>query len=330
MIIFIDENDENKRLDSYLAEITPDLSRSKIQNFIKSGNVKINDTIKKSSYSLKENDKIEFEIPEQEDLTVKPQNIPLDIVYEDENMLVVNKPSGMLTHPTTIERENTLVNALLYKYGENLSDINGEFRRGILHRLDRNTSGLLMIAKNNDAHEFLANQIKQHSLTKKYRAIVKGAMHVTTLGIGTTFSSSLRGGSNANDVAISSNFNTDEFEINLPIGRNPNQPHKMMVREDGKESITQVKVLERFKEYTYVELTLITGRTHQIRVHMSHIKHPVYNDTLYGAGQGKVKTQEQVLQSYYLSFTKPFGNEIIELKIEPDEKINKVLKYLRA
>ena len=300
MNIFIDENDENKRLDSYLAEITPDLSRSKIQSFIKSGAVKINNTIKKPSYSLKENDKIEFETPEQKSLTIQPQNIPLDIVYEDENMLVVNKPSGMLTHPTAIERENTLVNALLYKYGENLSDINGEFRRGILHRLDRNTSGLLMIAKNNNAHEFLANQIKGHTLTKKYRAIVKGVIK------------------------------ENEFEINLPIGRKPNQPHKMMVREDGKQSLTNIRVLKRFKEHTYIELTLITGRTHQIRVHMSHIKHPVYNDTLYGAGQGKVKTEEQVLQSFYLSFTKPFGNEIIELKIEPDEKINKVLKYLRA
>ena len=300
MLIFIDENDENKRLDSYLAEITPDLSRSKIQNFIKSGTVKINDTVKKPSYLLKENDKIEFEILEQESLIIPPQNIPLDIVYEDENMLVVNKPSGMLTHPTAIERENTLVNALLYKYGENLSDTNGEFRRGILHRLDRNTSGLLMIAKNNDAHEFLSQQIKEHTLTKKYRAIVKGAIK------------------------------EDEFEINLPIGRNPNQPHKMMVREDGKQSLTNIRVLERFKEYTYIELTLITGRTHQIRVHMSHLKHPVYNDTLYGAGKGKVKTQEQVLQSYYLSFTKPFGNEIINLEIEPDEKINKVLRYLRG
>ena len=300
MLIFIDENDENKRLDSYLAEITPDLSRSKIQNFIKSGTVKINDTVKKPSYLLKENDKIEFEILEQESLIIPPQNIPLDIVYEDENMLVVNKPSGMLTHPTAIERENTLVNALLYKYGENLSDTNGEFRRGILHRLDRNTSGLLMIAKNNDAHEFLSQQIKEHTLTKKYRAIVKGAIK------------------------------EDEFEINLPIGRNPNQPHEMVVREDGKQSLTNIRVLERFKEYTYIELTLITGRTHQIRVHMSHLKHPVYNDTLYGAGQGKVKTQEQVLQSYYLSFTKPFGNEIINLEIEPDEKINKVLRYLRG
>lgn len=300
MIIYIDENDENKRLDSYLSEITPDLSRSKIQNFIKSGNVKINDSIKKPSYILKENDKIDFEIPEEEKLEIKPQDIPIEIVYEDENMLVVNKPSGMLTHPTTIERENTLVNALLYKFNNNLSDINGEFRRGILHRLDRNTSGLLMIAKNNKAHEFLAEQIKNHTITKKYRAVVKGVIK------------------------------EDEFEINSPIGRNPNQPHKMMTRDDGKPSRTIIKVLERFKEYTYVELTLITGRTHQIRVHMKSINHPVYNDTLYGAGQGKVKTDEQVLQSYYLRFTKPFGNEIIELQIEPDEKINKVLKYLRS
>ena len=300
MIIYIDENDENKRLDSYLSEITPDFSRSKIQNFIKSGNVKINNTIKKPSYVLKENDKIDFEIPEEKKFEIKPQDIPIEIVYEDENMLVVNKPSGMLTHPTTIERENTLVNTLLYKFNNNLSDINGEFRRGILHRLDRNTSGLLMIAKNNKAHEFLAEQIKNHTISKKYRAIVKGIIK------------------------------EDEFEINSPIGRNPNQPHKMTTRDDGKPSRTIVKVLERFKEHTYVELTLITGRTHQIRVHMKSINHPVYNDTLYGAGQGKVKTDEQVLQSYYLRFTKPFGNEIIELQIEPDEKINKVLKYLRS
>ena len=300
MIIFIDENDENKRLDSYLSEITPNFSRSKIQEFIKSGSIKINNTVKKPSYNLKEGDKIDFEVPEIEELKIEPQNIPIDIVYEDENMLVVNKPSGMLTHPTALEKEGTLVNALLYKYGNNLSDINGEFRRGILHRLDRNTSGLLMIAKNNKAHEFLAKQIKEHSITKKYRAIVKGILK------------------------------EDEFEITESIGRNPNQPHKMMVREDGKPSKTIVKVLERFKDATYIELTLITGRTHQIRVHMSHINHPIYNDTLYGAGKGKVKTEEQVLQSFYLRFTKPFGNEIIELAIEPDEKIQKVLRYIRS
>ncbi len=300
MIIFVDENDENKRLDSFLSEITPDVSRSKIQSLIKNGGVKLNDEAKKPSYQLKENDKIEFELPQDEEIKIEPQNIPLEIVYEDENMLVVNKPSGMLTHPTAIERENTLVNALLYHFGGNLSDINGEFRRGILHRLDRNTSGLLMIAKNNKAHEFLANQIKEHTITKKYRAVVKGVVE------------------------------KDEFEIDSPIGRNPNQPHKMAVREDGKPSKTIVKILERFKDATYLELTLVTGRTHQIRVHMKSINHPVYNDTLYGAGQGKVKTEEQVLQSYYLRFTKPFGDEIIELEIEPDDKIQKVLKYLRS
>lgn len=300
MIIFVDENDENKRLDSFLSEITPDVSRSKIQSLIKNGGVKLNDEAKKPSYQLKENDKIEFELPQDEEIKIEPQNIPLEIVYEDENMLVVNKPSGMLTHTTAIERENTLVNALLYHFGDNLSDINGVFRRGILHRLDRNTSGLLMIAKNNKAHEFLANQIKEHTITKKYRAVVKGVVE------------------------------KDEFEIDSPIGRNPNQPHKMAVREDGKPSKTIVKILERFKDATYLELTLVTGRTHQIRVHMKSINHPVYNDTLYGAGQGKVKTEEQVLQSYYLRFTKPFGDEIIELEIEPDDKIQKVLKYLRS
>lgn len=300
MIIFIDENDENKRLDSFLAEVTIDLSRSKIQSFIKSCNISVNGVPKKASYLLKEDDKVVFEIPRTSEIKIEPENIPLEVVYDDENMLVVNKPSGMLTHPTTIEKSGTLVNALLYKYGENLSDINGEFRRGILHRLDRNTSGLLMVAKNNKAHEFLANQIKNHTITKKYRAIAKGVI------------------------------SHDEFEINSPIGRNPNQPHKMAVREDGKPSRTIVKVLERFKEATYVELTLVTGRTHQIRVHLKSINHPIYNDSLYGAGQGKVKTEEQVLQSFFLRFTKPFGDEIIELEIEPDEKIQKVLKYLRS
>ena len=249
---------------------------------------------------MKENDKIDIEIPEQKEFCIKPQNIQLDVIYEDENMIVVNKPSGMLTHPTAQERENTLVNALLYRYGQNLSDINGEFRRGIIHRLDRNTSGLLMIAKNNEAHKILAEQIKNHTVIKKYHSIVKGVI------------------------------NEDEFEINAPIGRNPNQPHKMAVRDDGKPSKTMIKVIERFKDATYIELTLITGRTHQIRVHMKSINHPVYNDTLYGAGQGKVKTDEQVLQSYFLRFTKPFVDEIIELQIDLDEKLKKVLKYLKA
>lgn len=300
MKVIVDENDIGLRLDSFVSGLLKDFSRSKIQNFIKCGDITVNSEIKKTSYQLREGDSIEIRLPEKDDVKIIPQNIPLNIIYEDENMLVVNKPSGMLTHPTSNERENTLVNVLLYQYGDNLSDVNGEFRRGILHRLDRNTSGLLMIAKNNRAHEFLAEQIKNHEIIKKYRAVLKG------------------------------DYPADEDIIEMPIGRNPNQPHKMMVREDGKPSKTILKVLKRFREATYVELTLVTGRTHQIRVHTSYKKFPVYNDTLYGAGKGKVNTEEQVLQSYYLRFTKPFGDEIIELQIEPDEKLNKVLNYFES
>jgi len=298
MIFFADENDENTRLDTFLASVTTDLSRSKLQNFIKSGAVKVNDSEKKPSYTIKYGDKIELKIPETEILQIQPENIPLEIVWEDENMLVINKPSGMLTHPTTIERSGTLVNALLNKFGDNLSDINGEFRRGIVHRLDKNTSGLLMVAKNNKTHEYLANIIKEHDLTKKYRAIVKGV------------------------------YPLEEDIINLPIGRHPTQPHKMAVVENGKDSTTIVKVEKKYKEATLLDITLVTGRTHQIRVHLSKKGYPIFNDTLYGAGQAKVKTEEQVLQSYYLKFTKPFSDEIIELQIGPDEKITKVINYL--
>lgn len=299
MIIFTDDNEADIRLDSYLTEVLNNFSRTKIQNLIKNKLVKINGQDKKSSYILRDGDRIEFDVSPEDITKIQPQNIPLDIVFEDENMLVVNKPAGMLTHPTSQERENTLVNALLYKYGDNLSDLNGEFRRGIVHRLDRNTSGLLMVAKNNKTHEYLAQQIKDRKITKKYRTIVNG------------------------------NYEKDEDTINLPIGRNPKHPHKMAVVEGGKDSVTLVKVLERFKDYTYLELTLVTGRTHQIRVHMSHLHHPVFNDTLYGAKQEKTTTQEQVLQSYFLRFTKPFSDEIIELEIEPDEEFKKVLRYIK-
>lgn len=299
-----DENDENTRLDNYLSDLFESFSRSQLQKLIKDGNVLINGEVKKPSYKLKLQDKVEIAEEEignrEKGIEISKQNVPLEIVWEDENMAVVNKPSGMLTHPTELETENTLVNALLYKYGENLSDINGHFRRGILHRLDRNTSGLLMIAKNNKTHEFLANQIKKRLITKKYLAIVKGVVK------------------------------EDSGIIDLPIGRNPKHSHKMAVIQDGKPSLTEFKVLKRFKEATYIELDLKTGRTHQIRVHLSHFHHPIVNDSLYGGGGFKVKTQEQVLQSYKLLFTKPFKNDIIELEIEPDEKIRKVLTYLES
>ena len=299
MKLIIDELTDNQRIDAYLAEYMQDFSRSKIQSEIKKGSVLVNSKTVKPSYSIKEGDEIVFEIPETT-IKIEPENIPLDIVWEDENMLVVNKPSGMLTHPTTIETTGTLVNALLFKYGENLSDVNGEFRRGILHRLDRNTSGMLMVAKNNKTHEYLVEKMKQGEMTKKYLTVVKGVIE------------------------------EDEFTINKPIGRNPNQPHKMAIVEGGKESISKVKVLERFKDATLIEVHLITGRTHQIRVHLSSIGHPVYNDTLYGFGKMKIKTEEQVLESYKLSFPHPFDGKIISLEIKPDDKIEKVLHYLKA
>ena len=262
MKLIIDEISEGERIDLFLATCLPDLSRSKIQSEIKSGQVCVNSKPIKPSYVLKLADVVELDdIQMSKKIEILPENIPLEIVWEDENMAVVNKPSGMLTHPTTIETTGTLVNVLLNIYGENLSDLNGEMRRGIVHRLDRNTSGLIMIAKNNKTHEYLVNEMKEKRFNKTYRAIVRGVVE------------------------------QDEFAIDAPIGRHPTQPHKQAVLEGAKDSLTLVKVLERFEDATLVELGLITGRTHQIRVHMASIGHPVYNDTLYGFGKMKIKTE---------------------------------------
>ena len=298
MKIVVDDLTEGKRLDSYLAEYLQDFSRSKISGEIKKGAILVNSKETKPSYTIKSSDIVEINIQENI-LKIEPENIPLEIIYEDENMAVINKPSGMLTHPTTIQTSGTLVNALLYKFGENLSDINGEFRRGILHRLDRNTSGLLMIAKNNKAHEYLVEKMKNREITKKYLAVAKGVI------------------------------DEDEFTINKPIGRNPSHPEKMGICEEGKESISEVKVLERYENATLCEIHLITGRTHQIRVHMSFIGHPVFNDTLYGFGKMKIQTQEQVLQSYKLTFPKLLSNGIISLEIPYDEKVQKVINFCK-
>jgi 23S rRNA pseudouridine1911/1915/1917 synthase len=300
MIYIADENDNGKRIDVRLAEILADMSRSKIQSKVKSGSITVNGASQKPSYSLKEDDEIFIPENDNEVVKIEPENIPIDIVWEDNNMAVINKPSGMLTHPTNLEKTNTLVNALLYRYGENLSDVNGVFRRGIVHRLDSNTSGLLMIAKNNETHEYLKTQIQAHNIEKTYRTIVKGV------------------------------WGEDESVIDLPIGRNPKQPHKMMVTETGKPARSIVRVVKRYKEATALEVTIITGRTHQIRVHLSHMGHPIYNDTLYGAGKGKVNTEEQVLQSFKLRFTKPFSDEIISLEIPTDEKYLKVQNYFEG
>lgn len=293
----VDETDAEIRVDAYLSGMFTDYSRTKLQELIKSKKVLVNGKPCKPSLIIHIDDEIICDITELES-PIEPENIPLDIVWEDNNYAIVNKPSGMLTHPTSKDKSGTLVNALLFRYGEKLSDCNGDYRRGIVHRLDRFTSGLLIIAKNNDAHEKIAEMIKNREIEKRYRTIVKGRI-------------------------------TENLVINEPIGRSKSNPAKMCVSPDGKPSLTEINLIEQFDDATYLDVNLKTGRTHQIRVHLSSINHPVFNDTLYGFGKMKIKTDEQVLQSYKLKFINPFDNNEVCVEIEPDEKINKVLYYLR-
>ena len=289
-----------ERVDRFLSENMADLSRSYIQKLLKDGSILVNGRSVKANYKINEDDEITIQIPDPEVLDILPENIPLDIKYEDESMLVVNKPAGMLTHPTSTETTNTLVNALLYYTNGHLSDCNGINRPGIVHRLDRNTSGLLMIAKTNAAYENLKAQMQSKTVEKKYYAIVCG------------------------------NFEAPEGTIDKNIGRHPTKPEKMAVVPDGKPSVTHYKVLEQFKGYTLLEINLETGRTHQIRVHMSHIGHPVANDTMYGATKFPVKTKEQVLEAFSLKFVSPADNAQKHIEIGFDDDIIKSLNYLRS
>ena len=297
-IIKISEDESGERLDVFLSDFFPEVSRSGVQKIISAGKVLVNGQNQKNSYKLKENDFVEF-YSVDENTNLVAEQFPLDIRYEDDDLLVINKPKNMLTHPTSKEKTGTLVNVLL-GYGCSLSNLNGEMRAGIVHRLDRNTTGLLLVAKNNRAHEYLANQIKQREITKKYLAVVHGVVK------------------------------DDEGEIDAPIARNPKYPEKMCILEGGKPSITKYKVLERFENQTFLELELITGRTHQIRVHLLHIGHPIVNDSLYTNAKVKAKTVEQVLQSYRLTFKRPSDNNIITIEIPYDESLEKVLRYLRS
>ena len=296
--VIVNENDKGKRLDIYIAENFNELSRTMIKKLIESNNILVNDKSEKVSYKVQANDNISIDVPEAKETKLKAQEIPLDIIYEDSDIIVVNKPKGMVVHPANGNPDGTLVNAILSICKNSLSGIGGELRPGIVHRLDKDTSGLIIVAKNDKAHINMSEQIKERNVKKTYIALVRG------------------------------NVPEEEATINMPIGRSTKDRKKMAVTKNGKQAITHFKVLKRYSKYTLLEIKIETGRTHQIRVHLSYQKFPIYNDTLYGAGQGKVKTEEQVLQSYFLRFTKPFGNEIIELQIEPDEKVNKVLKYL--
>ncbi len=287
------------RLDLYISNQYQDLSRSYIQKLIKRKLVKVNEKYQKNNYIVKDGDEVEVVMPPVEDFQPKPQKISLDIIYEDEDIIIINKARDMVVHPAPGNYDNTLVNALLYHSNDNLSSINGAMRRGIVHRIDKDTSGLLMVAKTNTAHRFLAHQLKEYSVIRRYHAI--------TLGL----------------------IKQNNFVINAPIARHPTHRIKMAVVDNGRDASTRINILERFREFSYVEAELQTGRTHQIRVHLSHIKHPVLGDETYGGKTKKFNLQGQVLHAKILGFIHPTTKEYMEFEAPLPSDFEKILKTLR-
>lgn len=272
-----------ERIDKYLSEQLEDMTRSHIQKLIKENMVRVNGMAVKSNFKLSASDQIEVEIPELKEPDILPENIPLDILYEDQDILVVNKPKGMVVHPAPGHYTGTLVNAIMYHCKDNLSGINGVLRPGIVHRIDMDTTGSLLICKNDRAHQALAEQLKEHSITRKYHAIVHGRLK------------------------------EDEGTIDKPIGRHPIDRKKMSVHcTNGREAITHYRVLKRFQQFTYIECQLETGRTHQIRVHMSSIGHPILGDQIYGPAKCPYKLQGQTLHAKVLGITHPTTGKYME------------------
>lgn len=292
---------EEGRLDKYLSDKLEDMTRSYLKKLISDDKaVLVNGGSAKPNYKLKPGDIIELAVPEPIELEIKAENIPLDIVYEDSDMLVVNKPQGMVVHPAAGNYTGTLVNALLYHCGDSLSGINGEKRPGIVHRIDKDTSGLLLVAKNDNAHQKLSSQIKEHSLTRAYKALVHG------------------------------NIKQDSGRIDAPIGRHPGDRKKMTVTDkNSREAVTNFRVIERYGRYTFVECILETGRTHQIRVHMSKNGHPIVGDKTYGVKKEEFNLAGQLLHAYKVGFIHPVSGEYMEFVSElPDYYMN-VLDRLR-
>ena len=272
--------DIGTRLDKYLTEQIPDQSRSYIQKLLDDNFITVNGKSAKSNYKLRASDTITVEIPEAEELDIEPENIPLDIVYEDDDIIVINKPKGMVVHPAPGHTSGTLVNALMYHCKDSLSSINGVLRPGIVHRIDMDTTGLLVACKSDQAHRVLSDKFKVHDIHRVYTAIVYNQ------------------------------FATDEGTINKPIARHKTDRKKMAINEkNGKPAVTHYKVLERFDKYTYIECQLETGRTHQIRVHMASINHPLLGDEVYGPKQKPFATQGQVLHAGVLGFDHPITGE---------------------
>lgn len=291
---------EEERLDKFLSIVFPELSRSFFQKLIKESHVQVNQKIEKANYRLKTEDIVEIEVPDAVETPILPENIPLDILYEDEDLLIVNKPKGMVVHPSAGHYSGTLVNAILYHCKESLSGINGEIRPGIVHRIDMDTTGSLIVCKNDESHLAVAEQIKIHSVTRRYRGIVCGVVK------------------------------EDTGTIHAPIGRHPQERKKMAINEkNGKDAITHYKVLERFRNYTYMEFELETGRTHQIRVHMASIGHPLLGDTLYSSGKSPYKLQGQTLHAMTIGFQHPRTGEYFEISAPLPEYFEKILRDLR-
>lgn len=298
--LIIEKIHEGTRIDSVLSLLLEDSSRNYIAKIIEQGGLKVNGATELSKkYKVKEGDRIELEIPEPEVLKIEAEDIPLDIVYEDDDLMVVNKPRGMVVHPAAGNFTGTLVNAVMYHAGDRLSSINGVIRPGIVHRIDKDTSGLLVIAKNDRAHECLSAQLREHSINRRYLALVYD------------------------------NIVNDNLTVDAPIGRDPkNRLKKKVNGENPKNAVTHVRVLERYGKYTLCEMRLETGRTHQIRVHMSYIKHPLVGDPLYGPSKQPSFLNGQMLHARLLGFVHPSTGEYMEFEAETPEYFTENMKRL--
>lgn len=291
--------EDDERLDKWISSALPDLSRSYVQKCIKDNDLLVNGKPQKASYRLRVDDEIVFHIPEAVEPDIAAENIPLDILYEDADVLVVNKPKGMVVHPAPGHYGGTLVNAVMYHCKGKLSGIGGVLRPGIVHRIDRDTTGSLIICKNDHAHNAIAEQLKEHSITRRYRAIVCGVI------------------------------DSDQGTVDAPIGRDPKERKRMAVNEiNGKPAVTHYTVLQRFKEHTYIECRLETGRTHQIRVHMSSIGYPLLGDEVYGSRKSPHCTKGQTLHAMVIGFIHPSTGEYTEVTAPLPEYFEHLLHIL--
>lgn len=296
----VTESEHNIRIDRYLAEVCPDFSRSYLQKLLKEGAVSVNSRNVKANYKVQTGDHIILNIPDLQVPDILPEDIPLDILYEDQWLMVVNKPKDMVVHPSAGHTQGTLVNAVMAHCGEHLSGINGVMRPGIVHRIDKDTTGALLICKDDTVHRDLAEQLKEHSIKRRYRAIVQG------------------------------NLKEDEGTVDAPIGRHPIDRKKMAINhKNGKSAVTHYKVLERFGQTTYIECRLETGRTHQIRVHMASLGHPLLGDTVYGSSKNPYHLQGQALHAMILGFIHPVTKEYMEFEAPIPEYFSKLLDKLR-